>query len=96
MARARLNVETLASLRRVLDPSKTSRCVSSINYVPNEGDLSSGDLDVTFVGPPHGGAGTWRYFEVPINEYELFRDAASQGTYFNLYIRDQYSNERID
>lgn len=95
MARARLNIETLASLRRVLEP-KASRCVASLNYVPNEGDLSAGDLDVTFTGPPNGGQGTWRYFDVPIDEYELFRDAASQGTYFNLYIRDQYSNERID
>ena len=91
----RLNIETLSSLRKVLEP-RESRCVSDLNFIPSEFDLSVGDLDVTFVGPPYGGAGTWRYQDVPVGEYENFRDAASQGTYFNLYIRDQYSNERIN
>lgn len=95
MPAKRLNIETLASLRRVLQP-RESRAIADLVFTPSEFDLSMGDLDVTFVGPPGGGAGTWRYAEVPISEYESFRDAASQGTYFNLYIRDQYSNERIN
>jgi len=91
----RLNIETLASLRRVLTP-KESRCVADLIFTPLEMDLSIGDLDVVFVGPPNGGAGTWRYSEVPVDEYMNFRDASSRGTYFNLYIRDQYSSERIN
>lgn len=95
MPAKRLNIETLASLRKVLTP-RESRCVADLIFTPNEFDLSIGDLDVVFVGPPNGGAGTWRYQDVPVGEYENFRDASSQGTYFNLYIRDQYQNERIN
>lgn len=95
MPAKRLNVETLASLRKRLTP-RESRAIADLDWTPGEFDVSVGDLDVTFVGPPGGGAGTWRYSDVPIGEYESFRDAASRGTYFNLYIRDQYSNERIN
>jgi len=91
----RLNIETLASLRRVLQP-KESRAIADIVFIPTDADIAMGEMDVIFVGPPSGGAGTWRYSEVPIDEYENFRDAASRGTYFNLYIRDQYSNERVN
>ena len=94
MPAKRLNIETLASLRKVLTP-RESRAIADLVFTPSEMDLSMGDLDVIFVGPPSGGAGTWRYSEVPVGEYENFRDAESRGTYFNLYIRDQYSNERI-
>lgn len=95
MPAKRLNIETLASLRKVLQP-RESRCVADLTFTPSEMDISVGDMDVTFVGPPNGGPGTWRYFDVPVDEYENFKDAASRGTYFNLYIRDQYSNERIN
>lgn len=95
MPAKRLNIETLASLRKVLQP-RESRAIADLVFTPSEGDISIGELDVTFVGPPSGGAGIWRYTDVPVGEYENFRDAASRGTYFNLYIRDQYSNERIN
>ncbi len=72
-----------------------STCVSKVDFEPTiEGGLA-GDLTITFVGPPHGGSGSWRYYDVPLNVYVDFSQASSQGTYFNLYIRNQYSSEKV-
>jgi hypothetical protein len=78
-----------------------STCIASIDYNPE-----TEEMDVTFVGPPYGGRGTWRYYDVPFDVYVDFRTAQSssesfkyapggQGRYFNLYIRGQYDAERI-
>ncbi len=89
------------SLRRFLKrkeeiPSGVeSRCVASLDYVPAEAGGLEGDLIVQFVGPPGGGSGVWKYHNVPLNVYIDFAGATSLGQYFNLYIKDQYSYERV-
>jgi len=71
-----------------------SRCVAQLDFEPGETGVI-GDLIVTFVGPPNGGVGIYKYHEVPLNVYVDFAGASSQGRYFNLYIKDQYSYERV-
>ncbi len=89
------------SLRRLLKrkeeiPSGVeSRCVASLDYEPMSEGALEGDLIVQFVGPPHGGTGVYKYHNVPLNVYIDFAGATSQGQYFNLYIKDQYSYERV-
>lgn len=82
------------TLRRLLEKTPQvgveSRCVASVAY-----DEISFELDVTFVGPPDGGSGTWRYSAVPLATYVDFMEASSLGQYFNLYIRNQFSGTRI-
>lgn len=36
-----------------------------------------------------GGRGTYRYYEVPLTEWEAFRSAPSKGTYLNETFKDQ-------
>ena len=89
------------TLRRLLNrreeiPSGVeSRCVASLDFIPDELDPLIGDLIVEFVGPPNGGVGTYKYQNVPLNVYVDFSGAESQGRYFNLYIRDQFAYERV-
>lgn len=89
------------TLRRLLQRKKEipsgveSRCVASLDYEPFEEGGLSGDLIVTFVGPPEGGVGTYKYHDVPLNVYVDFSEAFSMGQYFNLYIRNQYAYERV-
>ncbi len=82
------------TLRRILDKTPSvsveSRCVANIDY--NEETF---EMDVTFVGPPGGGSGTWRYTAVPLAVYVDFSQASSQGQYFNLYIRNSYESEQL-
>jgi hypothetical protein len=89
------------TLRRLLQRKKEipsgfeSRCVASLDYEPFSEGALSGSLTVTFVGPPGGGRGTYRYKDVPLDVYVDFAGATSQGQYFNLYIRNQYAYERV-
>jgi hypothetical protein len=62
-----------------------SQCVADVEYDP-----LTQDLIVEFVE-----RGTYKYHEVPIDTYVDFETAGSQGTYFNNYIRNAYSYERI-
>ncbi len=71
--------------RGLLPHAYPSECVASLNY---DGDTE--ELTVEF----HE-RGTYKYFNFPFTEWILFNDAMSRGTYFNLYVRDRYSFERI-
>jgi hypothetical protein len=62
-----------------------SECVASLAY-----DVTSNELTVEF-----NQRGTYKYSDVPLDEYANFQGADSKGAYFNLYIRDQYSYERV-
>lgn len=97
--RRKLNYEpgTRSFPQRKIAPNRigsgNSTCVASLKFDPDE-DLATGDLTVEFVGPPSGGQGTYTYHNVPYEEYINFSQAASLGTYFNLYIKDQFSYDR--
>lgn len=67
-----------------------STCVGKHDY-----NVETQELTIEFVGPPHGGSGTYLYENVPLNEYVLFNNSSSRGTYFNLYIRDRYNAYRV-
>lgn len=67
-----------------------STCVGSHNY-----NVETEELTITFVGPPNGGPGTWVYSGVPLHEYYNFNNSSSRGTYFNLYIRNQYEATKV-
>jgi KTSC domain len=76
------------TLRELLDKkprARDSMCVDSLDY-----DELTEDLTVVFQE-----RGTYLYHGVPLNIFVEFGASYSMGTYFNLYIRDQYSFERI-
>lgn len=86
-----------STLRDLLDKTArgghASRCVQSFDY-----DLESETLTIEFPGNEpgaRGGAGTYEYTGVPLSEFVNFAQAGSLGTYFNLYIRDRYSYNRV-
>lgn len=87
------------TLRQLLNkkhpPTVESRCIASFDFQQVEEGALEGDLVISFVGPPSGGAGTYQYHDIPLSLYTDFAEASSQGTYFNLYIRDNYSFDRI-
>ena len=62
-----------------------SRCVANVEYDP-----IISEMIIEFVE-----RGTYKYKNVGISDYVDFETAASQGTYFNLYIRDKYEYERV-
>ena len=62
-----------------------STCVADASY-----DIETSELVIAFQA-----RGTYQYHGVDLDEWEGLRDAASQGTYFNLYIKDRYGYERI-
>lgn len=75
-------------LRELLDKkpiARDSMCVESIDY-----DWESNDLTVNFQQ-----RGSYVYHGVSLETFSEFGSAYSMGTYFNLYIRDQYSYERV-
>jgi KTSC domain len=65
-----------------------SECCAALTFVPET--ALAGTLTVAFQK-----RGTYVYHEFPVDEWLLFNNAASRGTYFNLYVRDRYSYERI-
>lgn len=76
------------TLRELLDKKPRARdslCVESIDFDPETEELT-----VNFQQ-----RGSYLYSGVPLNVMVEFGSAYSMGTYFNLYIRDQYSFERI-
>ena len=66
-----------------------SRCVKSLDYQLTD-ESNQGDLIIEFQK-----RGTYVYHDVPLDLYVDLAGAGSQGSYFNLYIRDNYSYERI-
>lgn len=62
-----------------------SKCVANIDY-----DEESETLKVDF-----NQRGTYEYHDVPLDVFVDFASAGSQGQYFNNYIRNTYSYERI-
>lgn len=70
--------------RRTAQPLE-SRCVMDLSYDPEQEKMT-----LEFVK-----RGTYVYDEVPLDVYVDFAQATSQGTYFNLYIRDKFSFERV-
>lgn len=92
-----ISSRTLVELRSRLPESVgfESRCVESHDFQITDEELAEGDLTIVFVGPPNGGAGTYIYHNVSLTEYVDFAKASSLGTYYNLYIKDRYSFERI-
>lgn len=91
MAKSALDrINLLDDIRAALDVDKPvitdSECTRSISY-----NATTDELTIEFQQ-----RGTYRYSGVPADEYLGIRDAASHGTYFNLYIRDRYPYERID
>ena len=78
------------TLRRLLDKDHDesrpeSTAINSIDYDPD-----SSKLTVEF----HK-RGTYEYYDVPLDTYVDFQQSSSHGTYFNLYIRDQFTFTRI-
>jgi hypothetical protein len=63
--------------------------VVSSNLVSVGYDEDSSTLEVEF----KSGA-VYRYFNVPLFEYERLMAASSHGIYFNANIKDKYSDER--
>lgn len=80
-----LTLHRLLSFKMFNKGQTESTCVADVSYDPETFEMT-----VAFVK-----RGTYKYFEVPLDEYVDFETANSQGTYFNLYIRDRYSFERI-
>lgn len=94
-----IDTHTLYELRRRLPESVgfESRCVASHDFQLNDPEEGTdGELTIVFTGPPNGGAGTYKYHNFPLSEYALFAQASSLGKYYNDYIKDRYSYERID
>jgi hypothetical protein len=81
---------TLDEIRAALDVGKpiitNSECTNTISY-----DAIKQELTIEFKA-----RGTYKYSEVPADEYLGLKEASSHGTYFNLYIRDRYPYERIE
>ena len=42
-----------------------------------------------------GGRGTYRYFEVPMEEWEAFRSAGSKGSYLNQVFKMKHRCEKV-
>ena len=72
------------TLKRFLERGY-STCVAHADY-----DALAQELIIHFVK-----RGTYVYSGVDPDEAEGLINATSQGTYFNLYIRDRYPFERI-
>ncbi len=62
-----------------------SECVKNVEY-----DEFTGELTIEFQE-----RGTYKYSNFPLTEMASFIGSSSKGTYFNLYIRDKYSYERV-
>lgn len=62
-----------------------STCVANVEYDP-----TTEEMIIEFVE-----RGTYKYKGVGLSEYVDFETSGSQGKYFNNYIRDRYSYERV-
>jgi lysyl-tRNA synthetase class 2 len=81
-----LGVTGFVKVKELKPREHGSECVDSLEY-----DLEHQQMTVHF-----NKRGSYVYFDVPPEEYAAFNTAGSRGTYFNLYIRDKYSDyERL-
>lgn len=64
---------------------RESTCCADVDY-----DLETQEMTVQFQQ-----RGTYVYSDVPLDEFLNFQQASSRGLYFNLYVRNRYSYERI-
>jgi len=79
----RVNGATLRQLLQFKYKEKpASLCCNDVSYDPEEETMI-----IVFQN-----RGTYKYFDVPLDEYVDFASSGSQGTYFNLYIRPKYTN----
>lgn len=62
-----------------------SSAISSLSY-----DIEDQQVECVF-----NARGTYVYYDVPPETFAEWNGAGSRGTYFNLYIRDRFSFERI-
>lgn len=74
----------MARIERTRFPESTAVC--AIAY-----DAREHALDVIFVS-----GGKYRYFGVPEEVFDLFRNAESAGRFIHEEILDQYDFERLD
>lgn len=67
-----------------------SQFVTSSNLDEVGYDDEKETMDITFLS-----GSTYRYFDVPMDEYEQLIKASSKGRYFWRNIRDNYSYKRL-
>jgi KTSC domain len=63
-----------------------SQCVADVSYDPLDSSMT-----IQFQQ-----RGTYKYKDVPVDVYVDFETSGSRGQYFNNYIRNTYSYERIE
>lgn len=88
MARRRIGYNPqnrIISSKEISPREWESECVADLSYDPEREEM-------TIVFQKRG---TYAYFDVPIWVYAEFNNAGSRGTYFNSYIRGNYSYERV-
>lgn len=92
MSRAKNPQFTAPAIRRKLKEFSAhefpSDCVAETSFVPTS--ETSGELTVVFQK-----RGTYIYIDFPIDEWLLFNNSSSRGTYFNEYIRDRYTFQKV-
>jgi hypothetical protein len=83
----RVDSHTLNTLlRHKFKERPESTAVNDVEYNPET-------LEMTVIFQHRG---TYKYYDIPLDVYVDFADSSSQGTYFNLYIRNYgYNYERI-
>jgi hypothetical protein len=84
LANRSLTISRLISSKRKFHINE-SRCVANVDYEPETQVLT-----IEFQQ-----RGTYVYRDVPLDVFVDFADSGSQGRYFNLYIREKYSYERV-
>lgn len=85
-ANAYLRLRHNVGSKALLPKEQDSECVSSLEY-----DVERQQMTVHFTK-----RGSYVFFDIEPWLFSEFNSAASRGTYFNLYIRPQYTNfERI-
>ena len=80
-----LTLHQLLKFKMFRKDQTESTCVANVEYNP-----LTREMTIEFVE-----RGTYKYHEVPLDDYVDFETSGSQGKYFNLYIRDKYEYERI-
>ena len=68
----------------------SSMKVKSSNIADVSYDAQSNTMSVTFRD-----GSTYNYFDVPQEAYMRFMDAASKGSYFASYIKNNFSHTKI-
>lgn len=80
-----ITINALLKSRRGNFTISESTCVANVDY-----DLENEILTIEFQY-----RGTYAYKGVPLDLYVDFEQSSSRGRYFNFYVRDQFSYERV-